>query len=139
MSGLTFRGGSSIVNDVASPVVTHLGREFEEERCEAAHWIGFAVSGADSDAADFVVATAVWIQFDLDAGPVNRGCGIILDWDATARVALRPTIEGSAKEVVRVRPSAIRTAQFQRRPAGPVGGSLHGCKSTEARGQARDA
>ena len=101
--------------------------EFKEGQCETAHWIDSAVSGADSDATDFVVAVAVWFQFDLDAGTAHPGGGLVLDRDSTARVALSTTIDGSAKEVVRVRPSAIHAARLHCRSAGNGGGSLHGC------------
>jgi hypothetical protein len=45
---------------------------------------GPAVPRLDCNAVDFLVATAIWLQPDLDASPVDSGRGVVLDWNATS-------------------------------------------------------
>ena len=51
---------------------------------EAASRICSSIHRADSNAADFLVATAVWFQFDLDAVSVGCRRRSVLDRDSTS-------------------------------------------------------
>lgn len=55
---------------------------------EASSWTGPAIYRADGHTFDFVVAIAVRLLPDLDAGTAVGGGGAVLDRDTTSRIEL---------------------------------------------------